>query len=199
VTIQSAGYPALFLLVMAESGGIPLPGETALITAAIVASQGKLQIEFVIALAALAAIVGDNMGYLLSRKVGRRLLERPGLFERRRRQVLEIGEPFFERHGPKAVFIGRWILGLRTWASWLAGATGMPWRSFAVWNAAGGISWATTIGLIAYFVGNTATSAITAFGMFGLLAVVLAAAGVLLLHRLHSGKGPTISVGKDRK
>jgi membrane protein DedA with SNARE-associated domain len=68
-----------------------------------------------------------------------------------------------------------------------------------VWNAAGGISWATTIGLIAYFVGNTATSAITAFGMFGLLAVVLAAAGVLLLHRLHSGKGPTISVGKDRK
>ena len=199
MTIQSAGYPALFLLVMAESSGVPLPGETALITAAIVASQGKLQIEFVIALAALAAIVGDNMGYLLSRKVGRRLLERPGLFERRRRQVLEIGEPFFERHGPKAVFIGRWILGLRTWASWLAGATGMPWRSFAVWNAAGGISWATTIGLIAYFVGNTATSAITAFGMFGLLAVVLAAAGVLLLHRLHSGKGPTISVGKDRK
>src|SRR4051812_45697620 len=100
---QTAGYPALFLLVMAESGGIPLPGETALITAAIVASQGKLQVEFVIAVAALAAIVGDNLGYLISRKVGRRLLERPGLFERQRRRVLEIGEPFFERHGPKAV------------------------------------------------------------------------------------------------
>jgi membrane protein DedA with SNARE-associated domain len=181
---QTAGYPALVLLVMAESGGIPLPGETALITAAIVASQGKLQIEFVIALAALAAIVGDNIGYLISRKVGRSLLERPGLFERRRRRVLEIGEPFFERHGPKAVFFGRWILGLRTWASWLAGATRMPWRSFAVWNAAGGISWATTIGLVAYSVGSTATSAIMAFGLFSLLVVVLAIAGALVLRRL---------------
>jgi membrane-associated protein len=187
---QTAGYPALFVLVMAESSGIPLPGETALITAAIVASQGKLQIEVVIALAALAAIVGDNTGYLISRKVGRTLLERPGLFERRRRRVLEIGEPFFERHGPKAVFIGRWILGLRTWASWLAGASRMPWRSFAVWNAAGGISWATTIGLVAYLVGNTATSAITAFGLFGLLVVAVAATGALLLRSLHRSTRP---------
>jgi membrane protein DedA with SNARE-associated domain len=186
----AAGYPALFLLVMAESSGIPLPGETALIAAAILASQGKLQIELVIAVAALAAIIGDNTGYLISRKFGRTLLERPGLFERRRRRVLEIGEPFFERHGPKAVFVGRWILGLRTWASWLAGASRMPWRSFAVWNAAGGISWATTIGLVAYLVGNTASSAITAFGLFGLLVVVLAAAGALLLRRLHPGAGP---------
>jgi membrane protein DedA with SNARE-associated domain len=184
---MAAGYLALFVLVMAESGGVPLPGETALITAAILASQGKLQIEFVIGLAALAAIIGDNLGYLISRKVGRTLLERPGPFERRRRQVLEVGEPFFQRHGPKAVFFGRWVLGLRTWASWLAGASRMPWRSFAVWNAAGGISWATTIGLLGYFVGGTATSAVTAFGLFGLLVVVLAAAGALLMRRLHPG------------
>jgi membrane protein DedA with SNARE-associated domain len=180
---QTAGYPALFFLVMAESGGIPLPGETALITAAIVASQGKLQIELVIAIAALAAIIGDNAGYLISRKVGRILLERPGPFERQRGRVLELGEPFFERHGRKAVFFGRWILGLRTWASWLAGANGMPWKSFALWNAAGGISWATTVGVVAYFVGSTATSAITAFGAFGLLLVLFAAAGRLLLRR----------------
>ena len=192
---QTAGYPALFLLITAESSGIPLPGETALITAAIVASQGKLQIELVVAIAALAAIVGDNAGYLISRKVGRALLERPGLFERRRRRVLEIGEPFFERHGPKAVFFGRWILGLRTWASWLAGASRMPWRSFAFWNAAGAISWATTIGLVAYFVGNTATSAITAFGLFGLLVVVFAAAGSLLLRRLHRSTAPAPRTG----
>jgi membrane-associated protein len=183
---QAAGYPALFVLVMAESGGIPLPGETALITAAVVASQGKLQIELVIAIAALAAIIGDNTGYLVARKFGPTLLSRPGPFERRRRRVLEIGEPFFARHGPKAVFFGRWILGLRTWSSWLAGATGMPWRSFAAWNAAGGISWATTIGLVAYLVGNTATSVITAFGLFSLLAVMLAVAGSLLLRRLHT-------------
>jgi membrane protein DedA with SNARE-associated domain len=183
---QTAGYPALFVLVMAESSGIPFPGETALIAAAIVASQGNLQIEFVIAIAALAAIVGDNMGYLISRKA--RLLERPGPFEARRRRTLEVAEPFFARRGPVAVFVGRWILGVRTWASWLAGASRMPWRSFAVWNAAGGITWATTIGLLAYFVGKTATSAVGAFGVFGLLAVVSWAAGRRFLRR-HQPKG----------
>jgi membrane protein DedA with SNARE-associated domain len=183
---QTAGYPALFVLVMAESSGIPLPGETALIAAAIVASQGNLQIEFVIAIAALAAIVGDNMGYLISRKA--RLLEHPGPFEARRRRTLEVAEPFFARRGPVAVFVGRWILGVRTWASWLAGASRMPWRSFAVWNAAGGITWATTIGLLAYFVGKTATSAVGAFGVFGLLAVVSWAAGRRFLRR-HQPKG----------
>jgi membrane protein DedA with SNARE-associated domain len=195
-TVQTAGYPALFLLVMAESSGIPLPGETALIGAAILAARGKLQIELVIPIAALAAIVGDNTGYLVSRRFGRTLLERPGLFERRRRQILEIGEPFFQRHGRLAVFVGRWILGLRTWASWLAGASGMPWRSFAVWNAAGGISWATTVGLVAYFVGNTASSAITAFGLFGLLVVLFAGLGALLIRRLRPGPRQTPPAGQ---
>jgi membrane protein DedA with SNARE-associated domain len=184
---QTAGYPALFLVVMAESSGIPLPGETALIAAAIVASQGKMQIEFVIAVAALAAIIGDNAGYLISRESA--LLERPGPFQGRRRQVLELGQPFFERHGPMAVFVGRWILGLRTWASWLAGASKMPWRSFAIWNAAGGISWATTMGLVAYFVGSRATSAITAFALGALLVVVFGAAGRVLLRRTAQPRG----------
>jgi membrane protein DedA with SNARE-associated domain len=82
--------------------------------------------------------------------------------------VLEAGEPFFARHGPKAVFLGRWILGLRTWASWLAGATRMRWRSFSLWNAAGGISWATTIGLVAYYAGQSATGTFALFGATGL-------------------------------
>ena len=141
--VQVAGYPLLFLLVMGESGGVPVPGETALITAAVLASRGKLQIELVIALAAAAAIVGDNIGYVIGRKGGRWLLERPGRFHRQRLDVLRIGEPFFERHGPKAVFFGRFVLGLRVWASWLAGATRMHWRSFVLWNALGGICWAT--------------------------------------------------------
>jgi membrane protein DedA with SNARE-associated domain len=182
--VQAAGYAGLFLLVMAESGGIPLPGETALSTAAVAAAQGLLQIEMVIAIAALAAVVGDNAGYLISRKFGRRLLERQGRFQRQRRRVLETSEPFFERHGRQAVFFGRWILGLRTWMSWLAGANEMPWRSFALWNAAGGISWATTIGLVAYRLGKTATTTIAAVGMIGLLGVVLAGAGSMLWRRL---------------
>jgi membrane-associated protein len=181
--IEVAGYPLLFVLVMAESGGVPIPGETALITAAVLASRGKLQIEWVIVLAAAGAIVGDNIGYLIGRKGGRWLLERPGRFYRQRREVLSTGEPFFERHGPKAVYFGRFVLGLRVWASWLAGATRMHWRSFVFWNALGGISWATAIGLLAYFLGNSAGNAIETFGIYGLVAAVVALVSFILLHR----------------
>jgi membrane-associated protein len=179
---HNLGYPTLVLLVMLESGGVPLPGETALITAAVLASQHRLQIALVIALAAAAAIVGDNAGYVIGRKGGRWLLLRPGPFARHRARVLEAGEPFFARHGSKAVFVGRWILGLRTWASWLAGASRMPWRSFLLWNAAGGISWATTIGLVAYYAGHSTTGTIALFGVAGLTSA-LAAPGVLLAHQ----------------
>jgi membrane protein DedA with SNARE-associated domain len=181
--VETAGYPLLFLVVMAESGGVPVPGETGLITAGILSSSGKLQIELVIAIAAAAAIIGDNIGYLIGRKGGRWALERPGAFERQRREVLMVGEPFFEKHGPKAVFFGRFILGLRVWASWLAGATRMHWRSFALWNALGGICWATAIGLIAYFLGRSASNAIKAFGLYGLAAALLAIVGTIVLHR----------------
>jgi membrane protein DedA with SNARE-associated domain len=183
--VETFGYPLLFVAVMAESSGVPIPGETALITAAVLASQGKLQIELVIPIAALGAIVGDNIGYMIGRKGGRWLLVRPGRFHRQRRQVLELGEPFFDKHGPKAVFFGRFLLGLRVWASWLAGATKMHWRSFVLWNALGGICWATGIGLLAYFLGHAAGNAIETFGIYGLVAVVIAAGGALLAHRRH--------------
>jgi membrane protein DedA with SNARE-associated domain len=183
--VQVFGYPLLFLIVMAESSGVPVPGETGLLTAAVLASQGKLQIELVIAIAAAGAIVGDNIGYLIGRKGGRWLLERPGRFRRQRAQVLATGEPFFERHGPKAVFFGRFIFGLRVWASWLAGATRMHWRSFVFWNACGGIAWAITIGLLAYLLGHSASNAIEAFGLYGLAAFLVAVAGAFLAHRRH--------------
>jgi membrane protein DedA with SNARE-associated domain len=183
--VQVFGYPLLFVIVMSESGGLPVPGETGLITAAVLASQGKLKLELVIALAAAGAIVGDNIGYVIGRKGGRWLLERPGLFHRQRLQVLASGQPFFERHGPKAVFFGRFILALRVWASWLAGATHMNWRSFVLWNALGGVTWATAIGLIAYYLGRSAGNAIETFGLFGLAAVLIALGGGLLLHLRH--------------
>ena len=183
--VQVAGYPLLFVLVMGESSGVPIPGETGLITAAVLASAGKLQIELVIPIAATAAIVGDNIGYLIGRKGGRWILERPGRFASQRKQVLVIGEPFFERHGPKAVFFGRFLLGLRVWASWLAGATRMHWRSFVFWNACGGICWATAIGLLAYFLGHSAGNAIQTFGVYGLVAALLALASGFWLHRRH--------------
>jgi membrane protein DedA with SNARE-associated domain len=193
VDVSHVGYPLLFLLVMAESSGVPIPGETALITASVLASQGQLRIALVIPLAAAAAIVGDNIGYVIGRNGGRWVLARPGRFQRQRWQVLETGEPFFERHGPKAVFFGRFVLVLRVWASWLAGATRMPWHSFVLWNALGGICWATSVGLLAYFLGHSAGNAVATFGVFGLAALVLGAGAFLILHRRHSRRG----VGRD--
>jgi membrane protein DedA with SNARE-associated domain len=185
IDVSHTGYLVLLLLVMAESGGVPVPGETALITGGILASQGKLQIELVIVVAASAAIVGDNLGYQIGRNGGRWLLERPGRFHRQRLRMLASGEPFFERHGPKAVFFGRFLLGLRVWASWLAGATHMRWRSFVFWNACGGICWATAIGLLAYFLGNAAGNAIQTFGLFGLVAVLVVVGGFVIAHFRH--------------
>jgi membrane protein DedA with SNARE-associated domain len=183
--VETFGYPLLFLAVGAESSGMPVPGETGLITAAAISSRGNLDIALVIPIAAAAAIVGDNIGYLIGRKGGRWLMERPGRFHRQRMQALALGEPFFERHGPKAVFFGRFLLGLRVWASWLAGMTRMRWRSFLLWNALGGICWATAIGLIAYFLGSAASNAIETFGIYGLAALVIAGGGGFLLHRRH--------------
>jgi membrane protein DedA with SNARE-associated domain len=187
----NVGLPVLALLIAGESMGVPLPGETALISMGIVASQGKLPIEAVIAVAAAAAIIGDNIGFFfIGRKGGRRLLERPGLFEKERRRALEIGDPFFERHGPKAVFFGRWIAGLRTWASWLAGASNMHWRTFLLWNALGGILWATTVGLAAYYAGSGAKTVITQVGSYALIAVgvlVVALVAFLIVRRRRQG------------
>jgi membrane protein DedA with SNARE-associated domain len=190
--VKVSGYPLLFVLVMAESSGVPIPGETALIAASVLASNGTLQIELVIAIAAVAAIVGDNIGYVIGRKGGRWVLERPGRFHRQRLQVLASGEPFFEKHGPKAVFFGRFVLGLRVFASWLAGATNMPWHSFVLWNALGGICWAIIIGTIAYVLGSSAGNALEAFGVWGLIALVIAIVGFFGWHRrtLRHGNTP---------
>jgi membrane-associated protein len=164
--------------------GVPLPGETALITAAVVSQDGTLHIELVIAVAAVAAIIGDNIGYLIGRGPGRRLMERPGARQERRLEALERGEAFFERHGPKAVFFGRFVAVLRIWASWLAGMTGMPWRSFLLWNALGGIVWATLIGLLGFLAGKAAGEAIEKLGVFAAIGIgVTLVAGYFWLHR----------------
>jgi len=187
--VDSAGdfaYPVLFGIVAVEASGVPVPGETSLIAAGLLASQGKLEIVAVIALAAAGAIVGDNIGYAIGRRGGRWLLERPGRLERQRRRVLALGEAMFERHGAKTVFFGRWILGLRVWASWLAGASRMRWPTFLAYNAAGGISWAITVGLLAYLLGHGAEALIRTAGLVGIGVVVLAAiTGYLLIRRRH--------------
>ena len=101
------------------------------------------------------------------------LLTAPGPFLHHRRRVIAVGEPFFDRHGPKAVFLGRWVTGLRITAAWMAGATRMSWPTFLFWNALGGIAWATSIGLLAYFVGHSAEKFIHLAGLGGAVLVVL--------------------------
>ncbi len=172
------GYLVLAALVAGESAGIPLPGETALITAGVLASQGRMSLPLVVAVAAAAAIIGDNFGYLLGRKGARRLLERPGRLEEKRRKFIERGEAFFARHGGKTVFLGRWLPFLRVTAAWLAGANRMPWPQFLAWNAAGGIAWAVSVGVLAYLLGQAVaavlhTAGYVALGLFALVVIGL--------------------------
>jgi membrane protein DedA with SNARE-associated domain len=180
---SQVGYPALAALVGSESAGLPVPGETALIAAALLARNGQLDIELVIAVAAFAAIVGDNIGYEIGRRGGRRLLEAPGPLLEYRTRVLERGEPFFARHGPKAVFLGRWFALLRIAAAWLAGVNRMHRPTFVFWNAAGGIAWATSVGLAAYLVGRLAETIIRDAGIAAFAAVAIGAGIVLAWHR----------------
>lgn len=179
------GLVALALLVGAESTGLPVPGETALIAAGVLAKGGSMNIVAVIAVAAAAAIVGDNLGYLIGRHGGRRLLEAPGPLERHRREIIERGEPFFERHGPKAVFLGRWVTGLRIAAAWIAGITHMRWTVFFFWNMLGGIAWATSVGLAAYLLGDAVKKILEVGGLaaVGVIVLVLAVAGYVAWRR----------------
>lgn len=158
--------------------GIPLPGETALIAGSVFAQDGGLSIELVIVIAASAAIIGDNIGYLIGRRFGRHLMTRPGRGQERRLRALEQGTAFFDKHGPKAVFFGRWVAALRIWAAWLAGMTHMPWRSFLLWNALGGILWALCFGLVGYIAGEAAAHLIARAGVG--LAVAVFVAGIVL-------------------
>jgi membrane protein DedA with SNARE-associated domain len=170
--VHDYGLIALFLIVMLESGGLPLPGETALIAAGVFASSGELDIVAVIAVAAAAAIIGDNLGYWIGRTGGRKLLKRSRLLSRWSEGVLPWSERFFHRHGAKTIFIGRFFSILRVTAAWMAGVSRMPWWKFLVWNAAGGICWAVLVGLVAYYAGHAAADAISRYGLIGGAALV---------------------------
>jgi membrane protein DedA with SNARE-associated domain len=173
----------LFALVAVESAGIPVPGETALIACGVLASQDRLNIVAVIAVAATAAIVGDNIGYWIGRKGGRRVLERWGPLSKHARRVLPRAERIFAKHGGKTVFFGRFIAFLRITVAWLAGISHMPWWRFFLYNAAGGIVWATLVGLVSYYLGDAAASAIQTYGLYAAGAIVVVVIAVVLLLR----------------
>jgi len=175
--LETYGLILLFALVAVEGCGIPLPGETALITGAVLASGGHFNIAEVIAVAAAGAIVGDNTGYWIARLGGRPAIEKIPLARNALPRLLPRGEAFFEKHGTKTVLIARFVAGLRIVAAWLAGLSHMRWRKFFPFNAAGGILWATTIGLAAYFFGTKAVQAVEKYGLYAVL--VIAALGIV--------------------
>lgn len=175
--LESYGYLVVFLLVLIESIGVPVPGETALIGAALYAgSTHKLEIWAVILAAIAGAIVGDNIGFSIGRYGGARILlrhgHRIGLHEGR----LKIGIWLFRRHGGKVVFWGRFVSVLRTYAAFLAGTNRMAWPRFLVFNAAGAIVWATFFGVVYYVFGSAiqrlSTAVDIAFGVAGVAALV---------------------------
>jgi membrane protein DedA with SNARE-associated domain len=183
--IATYGYWAVLVLVGLESMGFPLPGETALIAAAIYAgTRHELNIHGVVAAAAVGAVVGDNVGYEIGRLMGSRVLRRYGprigLDERR----LKLGQYLFRRYGGAIVFFGRFAALLRTFAALLAGANRMPWPRFLFYNAAGGVVWSSIFGYGAYLLGTSihAISGPIGMGLF-ILAVTAAIAAIVFIRR----------------
>ena len=178
--IAQYGYFAVFVVVALESAGVPLPGETALVSAAVFAAGGGLNIELVIAVAALAAILGDNCGYWVGREFGFPLVYRYGPLLRIDEGKLKVAQYLFRRHGGKIVFFGRFVAILRTFAAFLSGVNRLPWPRFLVFNALGGIVWASLFGLGGYFLG-------VAFETYarpvGLAALACAIVGAVLASR----------------
>ncbi len=169
------GLVLLFVLVAVESAGIPIPGETALITAAVLArpEHHHYSLFWVIVVGATGAIIGDNVGYWLGRVGGRKLIDRWEFTARYARKALPPAERFFRKHGAKTVFFGRFIALLRVTSAWLAGISHMKWWRFLAWNAAGGIVWAAGVSLLAYWAGKAVAEAVGRYGLYGVVALLL--------------------------
>lgn len=183
--LEHYGYGLVGIIVMLESMGAPLPGESLIIgTALYCAATHKLNIVWVIVVAIIGAIMGDNLGYLIGRSVGFRVLARwggrVGLTEER----LALGRYLFRKHGGKVVFFGRFIAILRTFAALLAGANRMPWHTFLLYNTLGGIGWAGGYALAAYLLGSQVEKISGPLGIaFGCVAALVLGSGFLFLKR----------------
>ena len=171
--IRDYGLIIVFLLIALETSGLPLPGETALVAAGGARVARPLLDRGGDRRRDAAAIIGDNIGYWLGRKLGRGFLQRYGVVRRFSDRVLPPTERFFRRHGGKAIFLARWFSGFRIAGAWIAGFAHMPWWRFFVWNAAGGIAWAVTVALVAYYAGHAAADAISRYGLIGAGVIVV--------------------------
>jgi len=152
--LQSYTYPAVLILVMLESLGIPLPGEIALVTAAAYASHGQISIYIVVALAAFGATIGGVLGYWIGIKGGLPLLAHYGGYIGVKRSHIDRAHAFFEKNGAKTILFGRFIALLRTWAAVIAGTACMSFTKFVTYNTIGSVVWAIVFGSLGYYFGR---------------------------------------------
>lgn len=180
--VDVVGYPSAGLGILIESAGVPFPGETLLLVAAAWAASQHHSLALVIAFGFLGAVIGADIGYYLGYRGGRPFVERFGATFRIRPEHIARSELFFTRYGDSAIMAARFILGLRTWASMLAGMSHMPFWRFQLFSAIGGLAWASIVGTAGYVLGSNLAlleSIIRAIGLGGL--VIVAVIAVLLL------------------
>lgn len=172
--VATHGYWVVFLIIMLESAGIPLPGETVLVLASGYAgATGDLDISFVIACAVSGAIMGDNLGFWVGRTSGTKFLLRYGKFVHLPESRLKLGQYLFQKHGAKIVFFGRFIAFLRVFAALLAGVNRYRWPQFLFFNAAGGLTWALVYGIGAYRFGDLLHKISGPLGIAALIGVLI--------------------------
>ena len=179
--LQTYTYPELVGLVLLESLGIPLPGEIALVTAAAYASLGHISIYAVIILAALAAIVGGALGYLIGLRGGLPLVLHYGGYIGVRRRHVDRAHAFFEKHGAKTILFGRFIAILRTWAAIVAGGAGMSFPKFVLYNSIGSVVWAIVFGWLGYYFGRDLPLLESYISRVSLVLLVALAVGIIAL------------------
>ncbi len=178
--IARYGYLVVALFIFAEGVGLPLPGEGALVVAAAAAAQGRLRLAGVLVAAVLGAVLGGTAGYWLGRGAGLALLERGPVWLRVRHDRLERAHRFFERYGPATVFLARFVAFFRTYVSILAGASGMPFDRFSLWNGLAGVVWAVGVGGISFLVGENLPRLQRGMGRAGLAVAIFLALLVAL-------------------
>lgn len=183
--LDSYGYLAVFLFIAVESLGVPFPGEIMLITASAYAGAGHLQIWLVIVVACTGAVLGYSGSYVAGRTGGRALLVRYGPYLRLNAGHLSKIEDFFQRHGDKTVFLGRFVVALRSWAAFFAGMHRMRWRTFVVFNLLGAIAWTAGYGLLAFFFGKALLERISSLVGESLLVLVVLGVAALIGFRLY--------------
>jgi len=185
--VDDYGYLILFLGVMAENASLPVPGETILIIASFYSHHGHLTLGYVILLATIGCIMGDNISFYMGRRLGRPFILQYGRYILITRRRLFHVEEFFERHGDRTIFMQRWITGVRVIGALVAGTTQMPWPRFLLYNCLGAVTWVTAISLTAYFFAVNLGFLITILSRFGwvLLGVLVLIGVVYYLKRRH--------------